>query len=91
MASLYIKDRDTAAAAARVAAKLGVTKTEAVRRALRQLETGQPPSHSAGSTIEWLRAYRAERPLPDRGAAAADKAFYDSLSDEDQVVDPWAR
>ncbi len=93
MASLFIKDANTAALAAHVAGQLGTTKTEAVRRGLTCLhaDAGPPSKLAAGSTADWLRAYRARRPLPDREQLEIDKAFYDSLSDEDDVFDPWSR
>lgn len=90
MASLYIKDGETAALAGRVAAQLGTTKTDAVRkglRALEQLGAGEKPE---GSTADWLRDYRAKHPLPDMQRMKADKAFFDSLSGEEDVFDPWA-
>ncbi len=89
MASLYIKDSETAALASEVAAELGTTKTEAVKRGLRsiQLEAVKAPG---GSTAQWLRAYRNTRPLPDLEKMKADKAFFDELSGEEDVFDPWA-
>ena len=95
MASLFIKDPETAALAHRVAAKLGTTKTEAVRRGLTAIESGETFEAAdggavTGKTVEWLRQYRAQHPLPDREAMKIDKAFYDSLSDEEDVVDPWS-
>lgn len=89
MASLFIRDDETARLAGKVAAQLRTTKTDAVRRALKGIDTGDT-TVSDGSTADWLRAYRAVRPLPDRERMKADKAFYDSLSDEDTIFDPWA-
>jgi hypothetical protein len=40
--------------------------------------------------VQWLLDYRAAHPLPDRERMKADKAFYDSLNDEDDICDPWA-
>lgn len=90
MASLYIKDRETAALASRVAAQLGTTKTDAVRKGLRTLEQLGGGGKPEGSTADWLREYRARRPLPDMQRMKADKAFFDSLSGEEDVFDPWA-
>ena len=90
MASLYIKDEEANALAGRVAAQLGTTKTEAVKRALRSVTLPAPATAVSGSTADWLRTFRAAHPLPDGAAMAADKAFYDSLSDEEDVHDPWA-
>lgn len=83
MASLYIKDQETAALAQRVAADLGTTKTAAVRKGLLSLRVEKKSSAPQGSTAQWLREFRARRPLPDLERMAADKAFYDSLSDEE--------
>jgi antitoxin VapB len=92
VASLFIKDAETNALAAQIADRLGTTKTEAVRRGLSSLNVASDPKLApvAGSTADWLRAYRARRPLPDREAMKLDKAFFDSLSDQDDVFDPWA-
>ena len=90
MASLFIKDAETAALANQVAARLGTTKTDAVRRALRSLpEGGAANAKPVGSTAAWLREYRRAHPLPDLTAMQADKAFYDWLSDEEDVPNPW--
>jgi antitoxin VapB len=83
MASLYIKDQETAALAQQVAADLGTTKTAAVRKGLLSLRAEKKTSPAQGSTAQWLRDHRARRPLPDREKMRADKAFYDSLSDEE--------
>ncbi len=80
MASLYIKDGETAALAARVAARLGTSKTEAVRRALHRIEAELPDPVESQSTIAWLREFRRRTPLKPTGLVA-DKAFYDSLYD----------
>jgi antitoxin VapB len=90
MASLYIKDSETADLAQQVASRLGTTKTDAVRRALRSLVPQETSSTHSTSTVQWLLDYRAAHPLPDRERMKADKAFYDSLNDEDDICDPWA-
>ena len=83
MASLYIKDPATAALAARVAQRLGTTKTDVVRRGLIALEEGLPPERSrADECVEQLRAWRLAHPLGEATGLEADKAFYDSLYDE---------
>lgn len=89
MASLYIKDSETAALAGEVAAELGTTKTEAVKRGLRSIQHTTVAT-SGGSTADWLREYRKKRPLPDLEKMKADKAFYDALSGEEDEFDPWA-
>lgn len=85
MASLYIKDQETAALAAEVAKRLGTTKTDAVRTALREKKaTFAPESRGpVPDIVEWLRERRRTHPLPDRPGHLADKAFFDELSGED--------
>ena len=92
MASLFIKDADTAALANKIAGQLGTTKTEAVKRGLTCLAKVEALGRIdvVGKTSDWLREYRDLRPLADRHALEIDKAFYDSLSDEDDVFDPWS-
>ncbi len=86
MASLYIKDDETAAIVSRVATLLGTTKTAAVKRAMRELEAGLATvdSKPEQSTAEWLREYRRKHPLPPPTGLKADKAFYDSLYEDDE-------
>ena len=81
MASLYIKDADTAARATRVARRLGTSKTEAVRRALVALEAGLPAEPQA-DIVARLRAWQERHPLGKPTGLEADKAFYDSLYEE---------
>ncbi|WP_174291464.1 type II toxin-antitoxin system VapB family antitoxin [Sphingomonas bacterium] len=90
MASLFIKDPEAAALAGRVALRLGTTKTEAVKRALRLIDKGDDPLSLSTSTNQWLREYRAAHPLPDREQMKINKAFFDSLSGEENIIDPWA-
>ena len=84
MASLYIKDSETAALAAELAAALGTTKTEAVRDALlrrkRELEAAAPKP----SFRERLEKWHRENPLPPPTGLKADKAFFDWLNGEDE-------
>jgi antitoxin VapB len=84
MASLYIKDSETAELAAELAARLGVTKTEVVRDLLRRrrAELGAVPSQS--SMLDRMNAWRAENPLPPAVGPAADKAFFDEMWGEDR-------
>lgn len=92
MASLYIKDRETAELAGRRARRLGMTKTEAVRSALRAAEGNFPVvSSPKQTTLEWLREYRREHPLPPRVGLTADKAFYDWLSSDEDDVTSYGR
>ena len=87
MASLYIKDGETAALAAEVALLTGTTKTDAVRDALRrrkaEIEADQAERAKQQSTVEWLLEYRKKHPLPPPTGLKADKAFFDELWGED--------
>ncbi|MFD1787346.1 type II toxin-antitoxin system VapB family antitoxin [Sphingomonas floccifaciens] len=85
MASLYIKDEETAALAAEVARRLGTTKTEAVRTALREKKATFAPEAEgpAADIIAWLHERRRTHPLPDRPGHVANKAFFDEISGED--------
>ena len=89
MASLYIKDPETARRVTEAARRLGVTKTEAVRRALTALEPRLPVERlpaSAESTKEFIAridAWRRERLPHPRTGQEAGKAFYDSLYDDE--------
>ena len=82
MASLYIKDAETAALADRVSRRLGTSKTDAVRRALVALERSLPERPSVAMLIADLDAWRRDHPLPPETGGPADKAFYDRLWDE---------
>ena len=83
MASLYIKDSETAELATELAARLGVTKTEIVRDLLRKRKAELTPESPASSMRERLRAWREAHPLGESTGLEADKAFYDSLNDEE--------
>ncbi len=83
MASLYIKDNETAELATELATRLGVTKTEVVRDLLRKRKAELAPEDRVSSLRERLRAWREAHPLGEPTGLEADKAFYDSLNDED--------
>ncbi len=87
MASLYIKDPETAAAVARVARRLGTSKTQVVRDAVRKVEESLEQTEARPDLIAWMKAYRKRNPLPPATGLEADKAFYDWLSGEEDVVD----
>lgn len=80
MASLYIKDEEANALAARLAHRRGISKTMAVKLAL-QHELARDEVHIP--LRERLAAWRKTQPLGEPTGLVADKAFYDSLSDED--------
>ena len=83
MASLYIKDNETAELATELAVRLGVTKTEVVRDLLRKRKAELASENRISSLRERLRAWREAHPLGEPTGLEADKAFYDSLNDED--------
>lgn len=88
MASLYIKDPETAAAVARVAKRLGTSKTQVVRDAIRRVEDDLEKATRRQDLREWMREYREKHPLPPPTGLKADKAFYDWLSGEEDYFDP---
>jgi antitoxin VapB len=83
MASLYIKDSRTAALVETLARRRGMTKTEAVRRAV---EAELARDQEQGSTAcrqtarDYLDDFYRRYPIPERRAQRADKAFFDDLS-----------
>lgn len=82
MASLYIKDPETAEAVARVARRLGTSKTEAVRRSIEELEA-KLGAESGLRLLGRLDAWRREHPLSPPTGLKADKAFFDALWGEE--------
>lgn len=83
MASLYIKDPDTAALVERVAKRSGVTKTALVRElaAAREAELDRIDPRRDGR--EKLDALWREYPFPRATGKKVDKAFYDKMWGED--------
>lgn len=79
MASLYIKDSETAALAAELAERLGTTKTEAVRDSLRRRKAELAKDQPKEDFVEWIKRHRRENPLPPPTGLKADKAFFDEL------------
>lgn len=74
---LYIKDDATAALVATLAKAKGVTKSEAVRAAVKaKLDRLEPKI----PLRDRLAALRARHPLPAPTGLDADKAFFDELS-----------
>lgn len=89
MASLFIKDSETAALAAELATRLGTTKTEVVRDLLRRRKAELGEAEPKPDFVEWLAKYRRDHPMPKPTGKRVDKAFYDWLSGEEDVVDPF--
>lgn len=74
---LYIKDDSIAQLVAELASKCGVSKQEAVRRAV-QAELDR--AKQAIPLRERLTRFWQENPLPLPTGEVADKAFFDDLS-----------
>jgi antitoxin VapB len=87
MASLYIKDGETAALATEVAAMLNTTKTDAVRDALLRRRAEIKAAGPKQDLASWLRDYRRRKVLPPTPGPVADKVFYDWLSGEEDEPD----
>lgn len=83
MASLFIKDDETAAMVTRLAKRSGMTKTALVRElvAAREAELDRLPQRL--SARKRLERFWREHPLGEPSGLPADKAFYDSLNDEE--------
>lgn len=80
MASLYIKDPETAAMVDRLARRRGLTKTEAVRRAVAaDLAIDEPKLTPRERLEEFYRRHPSGEPT----GLKAEKAFYDWLSGEE--------
>ena len=86
MASLFIKDPETADLVARVARRKGKSKTMAVKELFRQEEAklDQAEAPRRRPIAEWLKEYHRANPLPPPTGLKADKVFFDSLNDEDE-------
>lgn len=82
MASLYIKNNVTADLAREVAILLGTSKTAAVHDALMHRKRALEAEQGA-SIHDRLKAWRLKHPLGEPTGLEADKAFYDSLNDEE--------
>ena len=85
MASLYIKDAETAALVTRLAKRSGVTKTALVHElaVAREAELDRKTSNSSvRAALDKL--WRDHPGLLQKTGLVADKAFYDSLNDEDE-------
>lgn len=83
MASLFIKDSETAALATEIATRLGTTKTEVVRDLLRRKKAELGNEEPKPDFLEWMRQYRRDHPLPPPTGLKADKAFFDEMWGEE--------
>ena len=84
MASLYIKDAETAAVVTRLAKRSGMTKTALVRELAVTREAELDRVERSPTVLETLEKFWREHPLGEPTGLDADKAFYDSLNDEDE-------
>lgn len=87
MASLFIKDSATADRATRLAKRLGITKTDVVRRSLEAFEDNLKAEEPKQDFVAWMEQFRRDNPLPPPTGLKADKAFFDWLSGEEDVSD----
>ena len=79
MGALYVKDEQVSFLAEKLADRRGLTKAAAVRLALANELAKDEPKRSVHEIVEELR--RTSTLGPDTGIVI-DKAFYDSLNDE---------
>lgn len=82
MASLFIKDAETAAMAKELAQRTGMTKTAAVRDAIRArlAQLGSPAKPRTLEDVKrQLSEWRAAHPLPPNPDRRPEKAFFDEM------------
>lgn len=80
MPALYVKDDEALQMAERLASSRGLTKVAAVKLALaNELAKDQPKQ----SLVDIARELRRTSRLPPTTGFVADKAFYDSLYDDE--------
>ena len=84
MASLYIPKAETADLAREVADLLGTTKTDAVHDALLRRREGLVKAPAKRSVHEIVEELRRTSTLRFDPGVVIDKAFYDSLNDEEE-------
>ena len=80
MGALYVKDDEAERLAQRLAERRGLTKTAAVKLALANELAKDEPRRSVHEIVEELRRTSTFRFDP---SIVIDKAFYDSLNDEE--------
>ncbi len=80
MGALYVKDHETFRMAEELADKRGLTKAAAVKLALANELAKDQPRRSVSEIVEELRRTSTLKFDPN---VVIDKAFYDSLNDED--------
>jgi antitoxin VapB len=85
MPSVLIKNDEAASSIARLAARMGTSKTEAVLRAVRAYEANLSRELDNPDAPEWLKQFWLDHPLPPPTGLKADKAFFDWLSGEEDI------
>lgn len=80
MGALYVKDEETSRLAKELAEQRGLTQTAAVKLALVNELARNEPERSLHEIVDELRRTSTLRFDP---TIVIDKAFYDSLNDED--------
>jgi antitoxin VapB len=87
MGHIELRDESLTGRASRLAARLGTTEEEAIAKALlayeASLDRDQPMPDKRKDFTAWVERYHRENPLPPSTRLKADKAFYDSLNDEE--------
>ena len=83
MASLYIKDNETAALVARLAKRSGMTKTALVRELAAAREAELDRTDPRQVVRDKLDALWREYPFPRSTGTKVDKAFFDKMWGED--------
>ena len=87
MASLYIKDSDTANLVARIAKRAGMTKTALVRdmaiERQAEMDRAEAGRRDEEPLLAVMERFWRRHPLGEPTGLEADKAFYDSLNDEE--------
>ena len=84
MASLYIKKAETAELAREVAQLLGTSKTEAVHDALLRRKRELAKVVREPTVHEIVEEFRRTSPLRFDSDVVIDKAFWDSLYEDDE-------
>lgn len=87
MGFIELRDETLAGRVSRLAQRLGTTEEDAIGQALRayeaRLNMDEPMPDKRRDFTAWVKEYRRRNPLPRATGLVADKAFYDSLNDDD--------
>lgn len=85
MGYIELRDETLTERAARLAERLGTTEEDAIAKALAAFEENldQTEPDKRKNFAAWVQWYHRTHPLPPSTGLKADKAFYDSLNDED--------